>query len=121
MANILLIEGDAAVSGLLEAVLESEGHEVCTAATASEGYSVLSQAPFEIVIADLDIPKVDAMEIVSVVTHDFPAMRGMIVLGDADECSSIQAAPRLDAVEVVPKPIELSRFRGAVQHVLARM
>jgi DNA-binding NtrC family response regulator len=119
MANILLIEGDAAVLGLLEAVLENEGHEVCSAATASEGYSVLRQGPIEMVIADLDIPKDEALEIVSVVTHDFPATKGIIVLGDADECSSIQAAPRLDVVEVVPKPIELSRFRRAVQYVLA--
>src|SRR5688500_9083466 len=115
MASILLIEGDAAVLGLLEAVLESEGHEVCSAGTVAEGYSVLHQAPTEMVIAELDLPKDDALEIVAVVTHDFPATKGIIVLGDADECSSIQAASRVDVVELVPKPIELSRLRGAVQ------
>jgi DNA-binding NarL/FixJ family response regulator len=73
------------------------------------------------VIADLDIPKADALEILSVVRHDFPATKGIVVLGDADECSPIQALPRADVVEIVPKPIELSRFRGAVPHVLARM
>lgn len=120
MANILIIEDDAAVRGLLQAVLQSEGHEVCSAATASEGYSVLRQAPIEMVIADFDMPEDDALDIVSVVTHDFPATKGIIVLGDADECRPIQAGPLLDAVEIVPKPIEWSRFRGAVHHVLAR-
>jgi hypothetical protein len=36
------------------------------------------------------------------------------------ECRPIQAGPLGDAVEIVPKPIEWSRFRGAVHHVLAR-
>jgi len=99
MATILVIEDDAAVRGLLQAVLQSAGHVVLAANTA-EGVDVLRGSPIEMVITDLDMPQGRGLEVISILHHDFPTTKVVVVAGEASEYEPLQPSSCLDAVEV---------------------
>jgi two-component system chemotaxis response regulator CheY len=118
MANILVIDEDAAVRGLFQTVLQSSGHAVFLAANAAEGWDVLRGSAIEMVITDLNMPQGTGLEVISVLRHDFPTMKVLVVSGEASECDPLQDSSCLDAVEVLPKPVGVSHLLGTVNRVL---
>lgn len=118
MATILVIEDDAAVRGLLQAVLQSAGHSVVLAANAAEGVVVLRGSPIEMVITDLDMPQGRGLEVISVLHQDFPTTKVVVVAGEASEYEPLHPSSCLDAVEVLPKPVGVSHLIGTVHRVL---
>ena len=119
MASILVIDDDLAVRGLFEQVLQSDGHTVYLAATAAGAYDVLRCSPVEIVITDLNIPEGKGLEVISVLRHDFPDTKVVIVSSEASESDPLQASPLLNEIEVLPKPVGVSHLLGTVHRVLA--
>lgn len=66
MANILVIDQDAAVRGLFQTVLESAGHAVALAANADEGYEVLRSSRIEMAIVEINMSNGTGLEVLSV-------------------------------------------------------
>ena len=62
MANILVIDQDAAVRGLFQTVLESAWHAVALAANADEGYEVLRSSRIEMAIVDINMSNGTGLE-----------------------------------------------------------
>ncbi len=119
MARILVIDDDASVRGLLESVLQTDGHEVKVAASAMEGFAVLREAPVEMVITDLNMPGANGLEVVSVVQQDFPATKVIIVSGETNEYVPIQMEPLIDSIAFLSKPVDVSSLLGTVHRVLS--
>ena|SRR5687767_5446644 len=118
MANILVIDHDPAVGGLFQTVLESEGHAVSLATDAAEGLEVLRASAIEMVITDLNLPKGTGLEVISVLRHDFPATKVLVVSAEASEYDPVQASSYLDAVDVLPKPVGVNHLLGTVNRML---
>ena len=119
VARILVIDDDASVRGLLESVLQTDGHEVKVAASAMEGFAMLREARIEMVITDLNMPDTNGLEVVSVVQQDFPATKVIIVSGDTNEYIPLQIEPLRDSIALVPKPFDVSALLGTVHRVLS--
>ena len=118
MANILVIDQDAAVRGLFQTVLESAGHAVVLAANADEGYEVLRSSRIEMAIVDINMSNGTGLEVLSVVQHDFPATRVLGILGEAIEYDPLQAGWLLREVEILLKPLGVSQLLETVNRVL---
>ena len=118
MASILVIEDDAAVRGLFQTVLQGDGHTVSLAANATEGYAVLRGSEIEMVITDLNMSQGNGLEVISVLRHDFPATKVLVVSDEASDDDPLQARSSLDTVEVVPKSVGVNHLRGTVNRVL---
>ncbi len=55
-ARILVIEDDVAFAELLEGVLRDHGYEVQCAHTVTQGRTLLTKAPFDLVLSDVRLP-----------------------------------------------------------------
>src|SRR3954469_21463128 len=64
MAVILIIDDDASVRGLLMAVLHNLGHESVAAAGGEDGVALMGTRPFDLVITDLRMPRVDGLQVI---------------------------------------------------------
>ncbi|RLA88155.1 MAG: sigma-54-dependent Fis family transcriptional regulator, partial [Deltaproteobacteria bacterium] len=62
---VLIIDDEAAVRTGLRELLESEGYEVETAADGEIALQLLQERGFDLVLADLFLPKLDGMEILT--------------------------------------------------------
>lgn len=118
MANILVIDQDAAVRGLFQTALESAGHAVALAANADEGYEVLRSSRIEMAIVEINMSNGTGLEVLSVVQHDFPATRVLGILGEAIEYDPLQAGWLLREVEILLKPLGVSQLLETVSRVL---
>ena len=118
MATILVIDDDAAVRGLFQTVLQSAGHTVVLAANVAEGIDRLRESIIEMVITNLNMPQGTGLEVISLLRHNFPATKVVVVSAEASEYDPLETGPLLNAVEVLPKPVGVSHLLGTVNRVL---
>ena len=70
------------------------GHEVHTAASGEEALQLLDERPFDVVISDLAMPRMDGMAFLGEVVRDYPQSARIVISGFADrlkvaECLTI--------------------------------
>ena len=83
----------------------------------------LRESVIEMVITNLNMPQGTGLqgtglEVISVLRHDFPATKVVVVSAEASEYDPLQTGPLLKAVEVLPKPVEVSHLLETVTRVL---
>ena len=59
--HVLIIDDEANMRHMLQVMLDKEGYIVRTAADGMEGLSILEKEPFDFVLCDLRMPKMDGM------------------------------------------------------------
>lgn len=64
MIKILVVEDDRAINGLVCKELEDNGYETVSAYDGEEGLSVFESQPFDMLISDVMMPKMDGFEFV---------------------------------------------------------
>ncbi|HEY9734708.1 MAG TPA: PAS domain-containing protein [Trichocoleus sp.] len=62
--RVLVVDDDPACVELIGVLLEEEGMIVQTATSAAEALGALSQAPFDLLISDIGMPKMDGYELI---------------------------------------------------------
>jgi CheY-like chemotaxis protein len=119
MPRILLAEDDDAVRDMLQAVLERDGFEVVAVANVREALSRIAAENFDVLLSDLHMPHAgDGFTVVSAMRHTHPKAVTLVLSGypELDEALS---AIRLQADEVLVKPIEIASLREIIHKELA--
>jgi PAS domain S-box-containing protein len=70
--HILAVDNEEDALGLLRVILESEGAQVTTAASAQQALERLKSAAFDAVIADLGMPGMDGLELIRHIRRTLP-------------------------------------------------
>ena len=88
-AQILLVEDSPFYRGILKPQLESEGYSVLEAVNGEEAYEILSHQHVDLVLTDINMPKVDGMELAwrirsSPQFHELPMVALISSKEDAD-------------------------------------
>jgi DNA-binding NtrC family response regulator len=128
--RILIVDDDPIVAESLAELLASEGHDTATAADGAEALDMLDQAspgaahqkPFGIVVADLNLPRIDGMELLKRIRRRHEAVVPIVITGFAKIESAVEAI-KLGAADYLTKPIVDDELRLAVskaanQHTL---
>ena len=64
MSRVLVVDDEAAIRQVVRDALTRSGHEVETAVDGEEAGSLMESASFDLVITDLNMPRVDGLELV---------------------------------------------------------
>jgi CheY-like chemotaxis protein len=119
MPKILVAEDDDAVRGMLSTALERDGFEVVAVANVREALSRIAAEPFDVLLSDLHMPHAgDGFTVVSAMRHTHPHAITLVLSGypALDEALS---AIRLQADEILVKPIDISVLRELIHRKLA--
>ncbi len=119
MCRVLLAEDDDAVRDMLRAMLERDGFEVVAVANVRDALSRIATENFDVLLSDLHMPHAgDGFTVVSAMRHTHPSAVTLVVSGypELDEALS---AIRLQADEVLVKPIEIASLRKIIHEKLA--
>src|SRR5713101_8443751 len=119
MPRILLAEDDDAVRDMLRAVLERDGFEVVAVANVREALSRIAAEEFDVLLSDLHMPHAgDGFTVVSAMRHTHPEAVTLVLSGfpELDEALS---AIRVQADEVLVKPIDIAALREIIHRKLA--
>ncbi len=84
--------------------LESQGHDVVTAGDGEEAWEKLSAAPFDVIVTDLKMPKLDGIELLKRIKHEQIADVEVIIMTAYGSIPLAVEAGKLGAFDFLTKP-----------------
>jgi CheY-like chemotaxis protein len=118
MARVLLAEDDSAVRDMLRISLERDGFEVVAVGSVCEALGRIVSENFDVLLSDLHMPLAgDGFTVVSAMRHTHPRAVTLVLSGypELDEALS---AIRLQADEILVKPIQIASLREIIREKL---
>jgi DNA-binding response OmpR family regulator/signal transduction histidine kinase len=119
--RVLLVDDDAVLARSMTDILESEGHHVTATVGGQEGIAEFSAAlargePYEVVITDLGMPKVDGRQVAQAVKAASPRTPVLMLTGWGRRMSEEgERPPHVD--QLLSKPPRLAELRAALGRV----
>ena len=80
--RILVVDDEPSIRETAALILESEGYEVLTAADGVDGLHALSKSLPDLIISDLNMPRMSGFEFLAIVRERFPHIATIAVSGD---------------------------------------
>jgi two-component system, NtrC family, response regulator HydG len=115
--RVLAVDDDVGVRTALRELLKSENCEVQLAADGAEALERLAEVPPDIVVTDLDMPRMDGMELIAKL-HESHRHLPIIVVTSATELRSAVAAMRAGAADYITKPVDFDELMLAIGRAL---
>ena len=116
MARILIVDDEESDRRLAEAILERAGYEVLLAEDGEEALSVCREGSVDVVITDLQMPKVHGFELITALREtDHPPP---IIAISGTGHHQLEIADALGAKFTMSKPINPDGLLAAVEQVL---
>ena len=117
-ARILLVDDEQPVQKLLSYPLEKDGYEVVPALDGQEALAAFDRQPFDLVVLDIMLPKVDGLE----VCRQLRARSSVPIImltAKAEEIDKVLGL-ELGADDYITKPFSMREFRSRVRAALRR-
>src|SRR5262245_15704757 len=104
MARFLVVDDDRATVSGLTRLLSDDGHEVTPFTAGAEAIDALVHQPFDAVVTDLEMPRVDGHEVTRVTRQHQPEACLVVATAKAEEVAEILEAA--GACFVADKPLD---------------
>ena len=109
MKNVLIVDDDQPIRSFLAAVLDRAGFAVCQASSGAEGLCAAAAMDFDLVVSDVEMPKMSGPEMVRRILEKSPETRVLLITGGAQ---------RLQHHPLMLKPIRPGDLVAAVARAL---
>ncbi|MBW1816153.1 MAG: sigma-54-dependent Fis family transcriptional regulator [Deltaproteobacteria bacterium] len=118
MAHILIVDDEERMRHLLSIMLDRQGHQVAQAGDGAEALDIIDERPFDMVIADIKMPRMDGMELLGRITEMEAPCPVVIITAFATIDSAVDAMRR-GAADFITKPFEEDRILSTVERTLS--
>ncbi|MBI5140581.1 MAG: sigma-54-dependent Fis family transcriptional regulator [Nitrospirae bacterium] len=119
-AKLLIIDDERIALKNLEHVLAKEGYEVATALNGQLALRLLREQPFDVVLTDLKMEKIDGMQILRRCKELYPDIEVIMITGYATVETAIEAMKH-GAYHYVAKPFKLDEVRKVVREATEKV
>lgn len=113
-ARVLVIDDEPRIRAGCQAVLSKDGYELTLAEDATEGLAALAEAPYDIILLDLMMPKISGFDAIEQIREAYPGTVVIVITGYATLEHSVEAMKR-GAFDFLPKPFTPAQLRVVVQ------
>jgi DNA-binding NtrC family response regulator len=117
--SILTVDDDESFLDTLKRQLELDGYFVNTASDGIAAISILQTVPFDLILLDVKMPKVDGIEVLRFVKDQCPDTE-VIMLTGVDEIKIAVECMRLGAYYYITKPYSSSELLPLIERALER-
>jgi len=114
--TILVVDDDQAILDVMKLYLKRRGFQVATALSAEQALTLQSQTPFNLVISDIVMPKLDGYYLLDMLKRNYPETRVIMMTGQSD-AEMVRAAISRGADEFVSKPIDFEELGEIIEKV----
>jgi DNA-binding NtrC family response regulator len=115
--RILVVDDEESMCQYLSILLGKEGYQVTTASSGAEALALMEQEPFDVVLSDIQMPKVDGIQLlkgIKAVDSETPVI---MLTAYANEQSAIDAV-NLGAYSYLQKHCKNDEIKVAVRNAL---
>lgn len=116
-SRILVVDDEESIREFLDIMLRKEGYEVTTAEDGEKAVEVLKKKTFDMVISDLQMPKMNGMELLKHVKNQNPDLIFMLITAFGTAESAIEAM-KIGAYDYILKPFKIDEVRINIAHAL---
>jgi DNA-binding response OmpR family regulator len=116
--RILLVDDEQAIQTLLSFPLRKDGYEVVQAADGREALARFGEQPFDLVVLDVMMPKLDGLEVCRRLRSK-STVPIIMLTAKAEEIDKVLGL-ELGADDYITKPFSLREFRSRVRAALRR-
>jgi DNA-binding NtrC family response regulator len=109
MLKVLVVEDEQDLCELIAETLIDEGYEVTCAKDGAEAMAAASAAPFDVVLADMRLPKVDGLTLFRWLRAELPETDLIVMTGNAAVADAV-AVLKEGAFDYLTKPINLEEL-----------
>jgi len=117
--KILVVDDEESLREFLEIMLKREGYEVTTAANGELALKQLKKKNFDIVITDLQMPKVNGMEVLEK-AKNIDSNLVVIVITAFGSTESAVKAMKLGAYDYITKPFKIDEIKIVIKKALEK-
>lgn len=119
MTRILLIEDEEPIRRVMVRILseENSSYEITESVDGKDGLSKLSSTPFDLVLCDIKMPKMDGIEVLQKAKAKGIFVPFIMLTGHGNVETAVEAM-KLGAYDFIAKPPDLNRLLTAVRHAI---
>jgi CheY-like chemotaxis protein len=114
--RILIVEDDAVLRKHLARLFLREGYAVSTAACRAEATGHLAQAPFDVLLLDLQLPDGNGLDLLANLATDRRPELAVVMSAFCGDDNDLRAQ-RLNVRRLLRKPLDLVQLLDAVRGV----
>ena len=118
--KILIVDDEEIALRNLDRVMAKEGYAVTTTQSGAEALTLIAQQPFDIVLTDLRMEKVDGMQILRACRASHPDTEVIMITGYATTESAVEAMKH-GAFYYIAKPFRLEEVRKVVAEAMEKI
>jgi len=117
--SVLIIDDEAAIRESLETLLEMEGYDVQSAATAEEGLNRIGDRPYDLVLLDLALPDRNGIDLLAEL-HAHDPQLAVIMMTAYGTVENAVKAMQAGATNFVQKPWDNEKLLADIRAAVAR-
>jgi two-component system response regulator AtoC len=118
MLKVLVVEDEPDLSEMVAQALIDEGYDVACATDGAEALAAACAAPFDVVLADMRLPKLDGLTLFRRLRVERPDTDVIVMTGDAAVADAV-AVLKEGAFDYLTKPINLDELGVQLQRLAA--
>jgi DNA-binding NtrC family response regulator len=112
--RVLIADDEQNIRRVLRALLSRAGYETETVADGLEALEAMARSgPFDCIVTDLKMPRMDGMELLRTVADDHPDTPVVVITAHGSVGSAVEAV-KLGAFDYIQKPFEKDQIRAVV-------
>src|SRR3989344_344368 len=117
--RILVVDDEESLREFLEIMLKRENYEVSTAENGEKALKLLKQKSFDLVMTDLQMPKVHGMEVLAKAKDMDPELVVIVITAFGSTESAVEAM-KLGAYDYITKPFKIDEIKIIIKKALEK-
>lgn len=119
MARILVVEDEKLINNMFREALENAGYEIDTAFDGQEGMDKYRKHPFDLVIADIMMPRTDGVQMITKLRERHPNVKILVVTAISLSGPHYREMKRkLQGIPILQKPVTKDVLISKVEDLL---
>ncbi len=114
VARVLIVDDEEGMRNYLSVVLRKAGLETVEAADGLAAAELLAQSPFDVVLEDLKMPRLDGLGLLRRIRDEFPGTAVVVMTAFSTWETAVEAM-RLGAFNYIRKPFDNEEIRAIVK------
>jgi len=119
MPRLLIVDDEQGIREMLEIYLQREGYEVMTAADGETALACCKKMPFDVVIADIKMPRMDGISLLNKVKEFSPETIFLMITAFAS-FETAKESMKKEAYDYITKPFDVEEVKKKIEAALAQ-
>ncbi|MCB9779178.1 MAG: sigma-54-dependent Fis family transcriptional regulator [Alphaproteobacteria bacterium] len=115
--RLLVVDDEASIRKVLQAMLTREGHLADTAESGQDAVAKLEEEAYDLVVTDLKMPGMGGMELLSWCGRTLPGLPVIVITAHGTVDTAVEAL-KLGAYDYITKPFEQEELRMVIAKAL---